>query len=204
MSVTASVPQGLDTGLAREVGSVEVPKGTAQAAPAIHPLEPLSPQEIERAVALLRRHPQFTPGLRFSCVQLHEPDKDLVRGFQPGRPWNREAFATLLGGAQTYEAVVSLSENAVTSWTHIPGVQSAVLVEEFFECEALVKADPQFIDACAKRGVTDMSLVMVDPWSAGAYDNDPEAEGVPADIRLLRAMAWVRSEPSDNGYAPAS
>ncbi len=191
MSIAASAPQGLDLRAAGEAGA---------AAPA-HPLEPLSAEEIEQGVALLRRHPQFTPRLRFGCVQLHEPDKDLVRGFQPGQVWNREAFAILLGGGQTYEAVVSLSQGAVTSWSHIPGAQSAVLLEEFFECEALVKADPQFVAACGKRGVTDMSLVMVDPWSAGAYDGDPEAEGVPVDARLLRAMAWVKSEPSDNGYA---
>jgi len=32
-----------------------------------------------------------------------------------------------------------------------------------------VKKSPEFLAALKKRGVTDVSLVMVDPWSAGDY-----------------------------------
>ena len=72
------------------------------------------------------------------------------------------------------------------------------MLDEFFECEDAVKADPDFQAALAKRGVSDMSLVMVDPWSAGWYgDESSHYEG----RRVLRAMAWVRSAPGDNGYA---
>ena len=39
---------------------------------------------------------------------------------------------------------------------------------------------------------------MVDAWSAGTYgDERPEERGK----RLVRALAFVRSEPGDNGYA---
>jgi len=199
MPTTAAAPLGLDTGLAKETGTI-VPVN-ASAMPPAHPLEPLSAAEIERAVSLIRRHSEFTPALRFACVQLHEPDKELACGFQASQTWSREAFAILMGGGQTYEAVVSLSQNAVTAWTHVPGAQPGILLDEFFECEEIVKADPRFVAACAARGVSDMSLVIVDPWSVGAYDNDPEAEGLPEDARLLRAMAWVKSESEDNGYA---
>ena len=195
MTATASAPTGLKHGLAQEVGTI-----VSAGASAGHPLEPLSAAEIEQAVGLIRASAGFTPALRFACVQLQEPDKSAALAFQPGAAWNREAFAILMGGGETYEAVVSLSGKAVTQWTHVPGAQPGILLDEFFECEEIVKADPRFADACAKRGVSDMSLVIVDPWSVGAYDNDPESEGLPKG-RLLRAMAWVKGDPNDNGYA---
>ena len=72
------------------------------------------------------------------------------------------------------------------SWEHIPGVQPAIVLDEFVDCEAAVRADPRWQDALRKRGVTDPSLAMVDSWSAGNF-------GFPADEgrRLVRALTWV-------------
>ena len=39
---------------------------------------------------------------------------------------------------------------------------------------------------------------MIDAWSAGHYGNEPPED---RGKRLVRALCWVRSEPSDNGYA---
>lgn len=36
--------------------------------------------------------------------------------------------------------------------------------EEYAQCEAAVKAFPQFKEAMKKRGIEDMDLVMVDAW----------------------------------------
>ena len=55
---------------------------------------------------------------------------------------------------------------------------------------------PDFIAACARRGVTDMDLVCVDPWSAGSF-GEPEEEG----RHISHTFAWVRSSPTDNLYA---
>lgn len=195
MTTTTTEPSGL----ALEVGAVDSASDFAfQPAPA-HPLEPLSAPEMARAVEIMRAHPNFSPRTRFACVQLHEPDKSVVATFSPGDSWPRQAFAILISQGQTFEVVVSLSEGAVSTWEHIPGVQPNILLDEFFECEETVKAYAPFVEACAKRGVLDMDLVMVDPWSAGAY-GDEEGAGTQGR-RLARAMAWVRAEPNDNGYA---
>ncbi len=118
--------------------------------------------------------------------------------FQPGDEIEREAFVILLDNAtaKTYEAVVSLGSGTLKSWEHIPGVQPSIMLDEFVECEAAVKASQEFRDAIAKRGITDPDLVMVDPWSAGNY-GIAEEEGV----RLSRALCWVKANPTDNGYA---
>ena len=71
-----------------------------------------------------------------------------------------------------------------------------IQLEEFLEIEAAVKRDPTFIEACARRGITDMSLVCVDPWSAGNFGVEGE-EG----RHLSHAFCWVKSSPHDNLYA---
>ena len=94
--------------------------------------------------------------------------------------------------------MVSLTQSAITSWGSLEGVQPAIMLDEFVECEEAVKRSPEFLEALRKRGVTDVDLVMVDPWSMGAYGVEPEED---KSKRLARALTWVRSAPTDNGYA---
>ena len=170
-----------------------------QAPPRVaHPLEPLTIEEIERAVSIVRSQRSVGPRVRFATVTLQEPAKDLVLRFQPGQSVDREAFVILLDNetGNTYELVVSLSAGMVVSDTHIPGAQPSILLDEFMECEIACKASPLWQEAMRKRGITDFDLCMVDPWSAGHYsaaDNHGR--------RLSRALTWVRRSPDDNGYA---
>ncbi|AHY48354.1 Cu2+-containing amine oxidase (plasmid) [Rubrobacter radiotolerans] len=161
-----------------------------------HPLEPLSREEVERAVSIVREEKELGPKHRFAGLTLNEPPKEDVLAFSPGDAFEREAHAVILdtSDGSTYEAVVSLSHGEVTSWTHIPDVQPPVVLEEFDECEAACKASPEFREALRKRGVTDMDRVMVDPWSAGSYGDE---EG----RRLSRALTWVYVEGDHNPYA---
>ncbi len=165
-----------------------------------HPLEPLTGDEIAAAVSILQQSGRLGPKARFVLAVLQEPQKEIVLGWSPGQEVPREAFVQILDNAdgKVYEAVVSLTESTVTRWEHIPGVQPSLMLDEFFECETAVKADAAFQAALAKRGITDMALVMVDPWSAGWYGDESKSY---ENRRVLRAMAWLRSEPGDNGYA---
>ena len=164
----------------------------------LHPLDPLTAEEIEIAAAILKEARQLGPRVRFETVVLKEPDKEVVEGFSEGDPISREAFLVVLDNDReaTYEATVSLNDKEVISWEHIPGVQPRIMFDEFAECEATVKSDPEFQEALRKRGISDPSLVMVDPWSAGYYGYADE-EG----RRLALARNFLRSSPNDNGYA---
>ncbi|HLG60714.1 MAG TPA: primary-amine oxidase [Ktedonosporobacter sp.] len=164
----------------------------------LHPLDPLLAEEITDAVDIIRTERNLGEHVRFVSVALHEPPKNVVLSFKKGDPITREAFMILLDNSDgsAYEAVVSLTEGKVTSWHHIPGVQPPIMLDEFFECERVVKAHPDFQAALRKRGITDFDLVMVDPWSAGNYGTEEENTR-----RLSRALSWVRSDPADNGYA---
>ena len=165
-----------------------------------HPLEPLSKLEIEEIISLIRADGRATANCRFVSVMLNEPAKELL--FDPPGDGTvpREAYVVMLDSAarECLELMVSLTAGKVTSWKAVDGVQPAIMADEFIECEEAVKRSPEFREALAKRGVDDVSLVMVDPWSAGFYGNEE-----PGDLgrRLSRALASVRSEPNDNGYA---
>ena len=70
------------------------------------------------------------------------------------------------------------------------------MLEEFLEVETAVKADPRFVAACRRRGIEDISMVCVDPWSAGTFDI-PGEEG----CRLSHTFAWLRTKQDGNYYA---
>jgi primary-amine oxidase len=177
-----------------EMASTERPASGVSIA--THPLEPLSAEEISATVEILRKERNLGDKVRFAGVVLNEPPKDQVLAFKAGDTFEHEALAVILDGndGSTYEAVISLTRGTVTSWTHIPDVQPPIVLEEFDECEAACKANPEFQEALRKRGVEDMDRVLVDPWSAGSYGDE---EG----RRLSRALTWVYVEGDHNPYA---
>jgi primary-amine oxidase len=153
------------------------------------------------AVKVLREGQKLGDSFRFvSCVLL-EPPKQVVRDHEPGRSIPRQAFLVLLDNATgtAYEGVADLREKTVVRFDPLPkGVQPSIMIDEFGECEKTVKASPEFQKALQRRGVKDVDLVMVEPWSAGNYGNEaPEDK----DRRLTRALCFIRSEKTDNGYA---
>ena len=166
-----------------------------------HPLDPLEPAEIERAVAAVRKEGRLAEGIRFVSVSLKEPTKEVARRARPGDGSPREAFLVLLDSetGRGYEAVVDLGMGTLRRCEALPeGVQPPIMLDEFVECEEVVRRSPAFRAAMKQRGIEDLGLVMVDAWSAGHYGNEPPED---RGKRLVRALCWVRSEPRDNGYA---
>jgi primary-amine oxidase len=164
-----------------------------------HPLDPLTPDEVARAWSLVCGQDGLGPRVRVISIALAEPPRGTLREpVSASHPAERAAFVVLIDrdARKTYEAVVSLTQGRVSSWTHVPDVQPAIVLDEFFECEAAVRGDPGWQAAMRRRGVTDFSLAMVDPWSAGNFGIEDE-EG----RRLSRTLTWVRRSPTDNGYA---
>jgi primary-amine oxidase len=164
-----------------------------------HPLEPLTAAEIQQAVELLQSHENVTPTTRFVSVSLKEPSKEAVHAFTGDESLSREAFSVLFDNAANacYEATVSLSENRLLNLRRIPGVQPTMTIDEQIECEQAVLDSREFRAALKKHcGIDDPSLVMVDIWSAGYYGDEEEKSQ-----RLARPLCFVRSDPTDNGYA---
>jgi primary-amine oxidase len=175
--------------------TVQSPIGTVP-----HPLDPLSPAELEAATGIVRAERGLGDSARFVYVTLQEPPKSTVLDFQPGDPVERSAFIVIREKAErkSYEAVVSITRGEVVSWRELHGVQPAVMFEEFLLSEEAVRKDPRWQEAMRKRGVTDFRNVMIDPWAVGYYG----PEDGPERGRQVRPLTFVRmGSPEDNGYA---
>ena len=163
-----------------------------------HPLEPLRADEIAEAVSLLRSLGKITPTTRFVSVSLKEPAKDLIHSGSPTIAIPRAAHAVLFDNAtnRCYEADLSLTDAKLLTWKHVPGVQPTMTIDEQIECEQAVLASLEFRAALKRQyGVDDISLVMVDIWSAGNYGSDEDRTR-----RLARPLCFLRNDPTDNGY----
>lgn len=167
-------------------------------ATAVHPLEPLSAEEVTAAGALLRELKDLGPSARFVFVTLREPPKSVVMNWT-GEALPREAHIVIYERAEktTYEAVVSLTDRALLSWQPIVGVQPPIMAEEFMTCEEIVQKDPRWQEAMRRRGVEDFSLAMIDPW-ASSWTGPEDA---PTARRIVRPLTWLRSAPGEHGYA---
>jgi primary-amine oxidase len=164
-----------------------------------HPLEPLTAEEIQQAVGLLKAEGKISATTRFVSISLKEPEKAFVHAFSGREPFPREACAVLFdnGSNACFEAELSLTNCKLLSWKHIPGVQPTMTADEQVECEQAVLASPEF-KAALKRayGIEDTTRVMVDIWSAGNYGSEEDRTR-----RLARPLCFVRTDPTDNGYA---
>jgi primary-amine oxidase len=165
----------------------------------VHPLDPLTAAELERAAEIVRAAPGFTPTTRFVTIALAEPPKANVLAFDDGVTLERRAALVLYDRATrtTTEVVASITGYTVASWTVVPDVQPGFMLEELLACEAAVKADPAFRAALARRGVDDPQLAMVD-LAPSAYTGPADAAGL---RRIGRPLTWIRTRERDNGYA---
>ena len=92
---------------------------------------------------------------------------------------------------------ISLDQAAVIRKVLVPDVQPPLMTEEWMANSEQIKADPAFRAALARRGITDMSLVQVDPWPASNFGLEVDASG----RRLARGVAYLLDGPGSNPYA---
>ncbi len=163
-----------------------------------HPLDPITADEVRRAVAAALAAPGLSGDVKVVSVEAREPDKAAYHAWRDrGAPLAREAFCVLLdnGRRRGVEVVVSLADDRIVSSADLPeGIQPAVHGEEFVRVAAAVRADPRFIEAVRLRGIDDPSTLHIEAWSSGTYETGP--------ARQIRCIAWVRRDDhGDNPYS---
>jgi primary-amine oxidase len=164
-----------------------------------HPLDPLSADELTQARDILAREHGFGPGWRIASIELREPAKDVVREFSSGDLIVREARVVLWDtrDGAAYKALLSLTGDAVLAWEPQPGKQPNATVDEFHDCDVALRKHPDVIAALHDRGITDMSLVLIDQWTYGGHLIPERYRG----RRLGWCDLWVRDAETSNPYA---
>ncbi|HEV2368854.1 MAG TPA: hypothetical protein VGR90_03205, partial [Acidimicrobiales bacterium] len=163
-----------------------------------HPLDMLTGTEIVQAVAVLRDSGQLPEGALLASAVLDEPDKAELAGWKPGDAVPRRVRAAVVTGPAlgVTEVVVSVTEGRVLSSVEHPDVRPALLMTEAANAVFTTLADPRFQEALARRGITSVDNVQIDPWPAGLFGFESE-EG----RRIARCIVFLRANPEDNGYA---
>jgi primary-amine oxidase len=165
-----------------------------------HPLDPLTADEILLATTLLADARGVGDGWRYASIRLIEPTKPQVARFEvDGDVPERGVVATVIDRATNtvYRAKVSLTSRSVDEWQHLPGVQPNFTVDEWYEVDGKLRANPAIVKALADRGITQLDLVFFDTWAYGAAVMPEKYR----DRRLGWVEVWVRSQDGANQYA---
>lgn len=155
----------------------------------------LTAEEISRTAAAIKKAGIGGKRPGFGSVFTHEPDKARLRA---GERTPRQARALILDrtSAATYDVLVDLEQDAVVSSVALTEGGAPMLAEEIEIVNEVAKADPAFTEALAKRGITDLSLVQLDPFGAGS-----RADIDLAGRRLWTCITYFRHFEDDNAYA---
>ena len=164
----------------------------------IHPLDPLSAQELKNVVQHARNIWKLDHRHLFAMVQLHEPSKEIINNWKNSDQVERAAKITLWNSATStvIEAVITV-EGKEISFTEIPGAKAPILSTESEKAIKAAKADKRIIAALKDRGIDDLDQVHMETWPIGAQ--------IPKDLddgrRLIWTPMWQRPTEFANLYA---
>ena len=164
----------------------------------IHPLDPLSAQELKNVVQHARNIWKLDHRHLFAMVQLHEPSKEVINNWKNSDQVERAAKITLWNSATStvIEALITV-EGKEISFTEIPGAKAPILSTESEKAIKAAKADKRIIAALKDRGIENLDQVHMETWPIGAQ--------IPKDLddgrRLIWTPMWQRPTEFANLYA---
>src|SRR5690348_6913320 len=155
-------------------------RADATGADAAHPLDPVTAAEYVAGREIMSAAGLLPESARFAYYGLEEPPKGAVQA------WGAEAQASTaadtldrrlraflldVASGESADVVVSLSRGEVVSRRVLDprtDGQLPIITEDFAVAEEIVKADPQWRAAMARRGLTDVSKIRTCPLTAGS------------------------------------
>ena len=175
------------------------PGGVAGSLPA-HPLDPASGQEFLAGRRILAEAGLAGDTTRFAYFGLEEPPKGEVLAAGNGACDRRlRAFLIDVATGESVDAVVSLTGRRVVSHRVLDPLTDGrvqILNQDFALAERVVRADPDWRAAMARRGLTDVSKIRTCPLTAGSFG----AAGEQAR-RMMRVLAFVQNDENDLAWA---
>ena len=86
-------------------------------------------------------------------------------------------------------AIIDITGKAIISLDRVSDkAQTTYSMAEIFTALELTKSDDRYQEALKKRGITDMSLVQIDPWPGGGIVHETINPG----HRALKTISFLR------------
>ncbi|RGE20011.1 primary-amine oxidase [Leucobacter sp. wl10] len=173
-------------------------------ASAVHPLDPLTSEEIAEARRILADAGRFTEHTRVPRMLPVDPPKQTLAVWRSGDALDRRIRVTLLErdtGAVS-EAIVAVTRGEVDDFRVLPTGehpygQPQYLFEEYEDAAAIVKASPEWRAAMRRRGLEQhLELAFCSPLAPGFFGRDDEV-----GRRIVRSHTYVRFDESDSPWA---
>jgi primary-amine oxidase len=171
---------------------------TGEAAARTHPLDPVSAAEIEQAIATVRADRRLGERTRFWGIYLDEDHaRRVVAGTEPAGEVKVSVVAMDYSGDAAWEIDILLgAEPRCLDWRSIDPRRPGITSDEARAAAQACRQSALFRAALAKRGIHDVSLVMIDAESMGGFE--PEKY---KGRRVTWGTVWHRTTEGDNGYA---
>jgi primary-amine oxidase len=170
-----------------------------QQAPAQHPLDPCSADELRAAVRILNETGSLGPRTFFACGHAAEPTKTEMQAHESGQGQAPERRIVIIGHdrdrSQSFHADISLDHQRLDGLSWIEQGQAPINHTDLVEVNAALRQNADWLAALAARGIDDLSLVHIEPWPAGIHPPNL-TEG-----RVFRALTFTKNDPEDNHYA---
>ena len=154
-----------------------------------HPLSMLTATEVTAARDLLVAAGELPDGAAIAHIVLDEPHKDALASWKAGDPIDRRVRVLVVPGPELtmVELVVSVTRGEIDERTVVEGMRPALLFGESFMAIVACHGNDEYVAALARRGITDVERVQIDPWPAGVFGYAAE-EG----RRIARCISFVR------------
>ncbi len=135
------------------VGAIMLP--AAADAATVHPLDPLTADELAVVGEVLKQSSEFSKNTDFGWIQLQEPPKAIVKVYQPGGDVPRTAFATAIDydRKMAFEVMVDVKARRLASVTALEGRQPGITDDDTERARAIVDSDPAIKAALVRRGL---------------------------------------------------
>ena len=168
-----------------------------------HPLDMLTGDEIERAVAIVRSTGRLPERTLFAHVVLDEPDKDELAAVEAGRSGRPRGAGA--GRARARRSTWSRRScrvdrhGEVVEWRDGRGHATGAADDRGDRTRSSrPRSTPTTSPRWRGAGITDLDTVQIDPWPAGVFGYDAE-EG----RRIARCISFLRDDADRQRLRPA-
>lgn len=173
---------------------------TAKVEDTFHPLDPLSPKEIESVIKILKEEGKYKESLRFTEISVKLPDKKDVWDWamnenKSSSSFKRQAEFIALENKKVIEGVVDLSKNKLQSWETVEGAQGMLIIEDFGTAQQAIESSEEYAKALKERGIDDVSKVVATPLTVGYFGGEDELK---EDASLLKVVSYLNT--GDGNY----